>query len=63
MSLINCKINHQLKWSENCILVAGTVADQNPSFQINETKLSVCVVTLSTQENLKLLKQKKYIIK
>ena len=57
MPLINCEISLQLKWSKNCILVAGTVANKNPSFQINDTKLYVPVVTLSTQENIKLLKQ------
>ena len=55
--LINCEIKRQLKWSKNCILVAGTVGNQNPIFQINDTKLYVPVVTLSTQENIKLLKQ------
>ena len=51
MPLINCEINLQLKWSKNGILVAGTAANQNPSFQVNYTKLSklyVPVVTLST---------------
>ena len=56
MPLINCEISLQLKWSKNCILVAGTVANKNPSFEINDTKLYVPVVTLSTQENIKLLK-------
>ena len=57
MPLINYEISLQLKWSNNCILIAGTVANQNPSFQVNDTKLYVPVVTLSTQENIKLLKQ------
>ena len=57
MPLINCKICHQLKWSKNCILVAGSAANQNPYFQISDTKLYVPVVTLSTQDNIKLLKQ------
>ena len=57
MPLINCEISLQLKWSKNCILVAGTAANQNPSFQINDTKIYAPVVTLSTQENIKLLKQ------
>ena len=57
MPLINCEISLQLKWSKKFILVAGTVANQNPSFQINDTKLYVPVVILSTQENIKLLKQ------
>ena len=57
MPLINHEISLQLKWSRNCIIVAGTANNQNPSFQINDTKLYVPVVTLSTQENIKLLKQ------
>ena len=56
-NVFNCEISLQLKWSENSTLVAGTVANQNPSFQINDTKLCVPAVTLSTQENIKLLKQ------
>ena len=46
-----------MKWSRNCIVVAGNANNQNPSFQITDTKLYVPVVTLSTQENIKLLKQ------
>ena len=42
---------------EICIIVAGTANNQNSSFQINDTKLYVPVVTLSTQENIKLLTQ------
>ena len=57
MPLINSKISLQLNWYKNCILVAGTVANQNPSFQISDIKLYVPVVTLSTQKNIKLLKQ------
>ena len=57
MPSINCETILQLKWSRNCIIVAGTANNQNPTFQINDTKLYVPVVTLSTQENIKLLKQ------
>ena len=57
MPLINREISLQLKWSRNCIIVAGTANNQNLNFQINDTKLYVPVVTLSTQENIKLLKQ------
>ena len=46
-----------MKWSRNCIIVPGTVNNQNPTFQINDTKLYVSAVTLSTQENIKILKQ------
>ena len=37
--------------------MAGTAANQNPEFQITDTKLYVPVPTLSTQDNIKLLKQ------
>ena len=57
MLLINYEVCLQLKWSKNCILVAGTAANQNPKFKRTDTKLYVPLVTLSTQENLKLLKQ------
>ena len=57
MLLINCEIFLPLKWSKNCILVAGTAANQNPYFQITDIKLYVFFVTLSTQANIKLLKQ------
>ena len=55
--LINCKINLQLKWSQKCILVAGTAVNQVPKFIISYIKLYVPVVTLSTQDNAKFLKQ------
>ena len=57
MPLINCEISLQLKWSRKCILVAGTVNIQNPSFKIKDTKHYVPLVTLSTQENIKFLEQ------
>ena len=57
MPLINCEMSLQLKWSKNCTLVADTAANQNPEFQITDTKLYVPVVTLSIQDNIKLLKQ------
>ena len=57
MSLTNCEICLQLKWSKNCILVAGTAANQNREFKITDTKVYVPVLTLSTQDNIKFLKQ------
>ena len=56
MPSISCEINLQLKWSEKCFLVAGTAANQVPEFKITNTKLYVPVVTLSTEDNVKLLK-------
>ena len=60
MPLINCEINFQLKWFRNFVLVAGTAANQNPRFEINNTKLCFPAVTLSIQVNIKLLKQIEY---
>ena len=57
MPLINCKISLHLIWSKKRFLVAGTTANQEPKFKINDGKLYVPVVTLSTQDNIKLLKQ------
>ena len=56
MPLINCENSLQLKWSKNCILVADTAANQNPEFQITDTKLYVPGTTLSIQDNIKILK-------
>ena len=59
-SLINFEISLQLKWSAKFIIVAGTANNQNPSFQINDTKLYDPVVPLATQVNIKLLKESKF---
>ena len=59
MPLINCEINLILTWSANCVIVSTDVANQNATFEITDTKLYVPVVTLSTQENAKLLQQLK----
>ena len=55
--LTNCEISLQLKWSKNCISVAGTAANQNPYFKITDTNLYVSVVSLSAQDKINLLKQ------
>ena len=52
-------INLILNWSANCVIIYTNVANQNPAFEITETKLYVPVVTLSTQDNAKLLPQLK----
>ena len=56
MSLINCEVDLQLKWSKKCITVAGTGNNQHLSFQKTDTKLYLPVVTLSSQKNKKLIK-------
>ena len=59
MLLINCEINLILTWSENCVVVSTVAANQGAAFTITDTKLYVLVVTLSTQDNAKLLQQLK----
>ena len=56
MPLINCKINLILNWLENCLIFSATGATK---FKITDTKLYVFLVTLSTQDNAKLLQQLK----
>ena len=55
MPLINCEVNLILNWSENCVIVSTVVENQIATFAITDTKLYVPVVTLSTQDNAKLL--------
>ena len=59
MLLINCEVNLILTWSSTCVNVSTNNANQNAGFAITDTKLYVPVVTLSTQENAKLLGQLK----
>ena len=59
MPLINCEIELILDWSANCVVIYTDVANQVPTFTITETSLYVPVVTLSTQDNAKLLPQLK----
>ena len=58
-ALINCEVELILTWSENCVTISTNVANQNPTLTISETTLHVPVVTLSTQDNAKLLPQLK----
>ena len=52
MPLINCKVEFSLlRWNENCILSSGGTAT---TFTITDTKLYVPVVTLTTEDNVKL---------
>ena len=56
-AFINCEITLQLTCSKKNILVAGIVVNQVPKLRITDTKLYVPVVTLWTEDNIKLLKQ------
>ena len=68
MSLINCEISLTLSWYENCVLTskakrtAPVPVINNPInavFKITDCKLYVPVVTLSSEEDNKLLDQLK----
>ena len=53
--LIYCEITLNSNWSENYIIVATNIADQDTIFSITDTKRYVPLITLSTQDNAKLL--------
>ena len=68
--LINCEVELILTWSKNCVLADMTTRDaegDNPAivaptgleFKITDTKLYVPVVTLSKENDAKLLQQLK----
>ena len=59
MPLINCEISLILTWSNRCFMIDNSSDDQVPTFRITDTKLYVPVVTLSIQDNAKLLEQLK----
>ena len=63
MPLINCEVELILNWSANCVIIYTNVNNQVPTFTITETNLYVPVVTLSTQDNSKLLPQLKSCFK
>ena len=57
MPLINCEVELILNWSANCVIIYTNINNQVPIFTITETNLYVPVVTLSTEDNAKLLPQ------
>ena len=59
MPLINCELELILDWSASCVIIYTNVANQVRTFTITETNLYVPVVTLSTNDNSKLLPQLK----
>ena len=59
MSLINCKVELSLNWTDNCIFTLNTNAANNinkATFTITNAKLYVPFVTLSSKDNVKLSK-------
>ena len=62
--MITCRAELSLNWTENCVLTAAEVGananaiDANSAtFKITDAKRYVSVVTLSTDDNVKLTKQ------
>ena len=56
MPLINCEVSLILTWSKDCVISS---AAGETKFKTTDTKLYVPVVTLSIQDNVKLLQQLK----
>ena len=54
MPLINCEISIILTWSDTCVISSAT---RETKFAIVDTKIYVLIVTLSAQDNAKLLEQ------
>ena len=54
MPLINFEINCILTWFEDCVISS---ANGETKFNITDTKICVPNVTLSTQDNAKLIQQ------
>ena len=66
--LINCEVELTLTWPKKCVLADMTVnvdadpaivAPSSATFKIKETKLYILVVTLSKENDIKLLEQLK----
>ena len=72
MPLIECEINLILTWSKNCVLTSKATRDSDPNanpavaainnptnatFEVKDIKLFVPVVTLSTENDRKLLQK------
>ena len=77
ISLINCEVELILTWFKNCVLISKSTIDanyntpidrkidvpENAILQITDTKLYVPVVTLSKENDIKLLEQLKQDLK
>ena len=59
MFLINCEVELILTWSADCVIINTNVVNQVPTFTTTETNFYIPIVTLSTQDDAKLLPQLK----
>ena len=55
MTLINCEVELILTWYAGCLIIGTEVENHVITLTIKDTYLYVPVVTLSTQDNTKLL--------
>ena len=55
MTLINCEVELILTWYVGCVIIGTDVENHVITLTIRDTNLYVPVVTLSTQDNTKLL--------
>ena len=55
MHLINCEVELILIWFVGCVIIYTNTANQVSTFTITETNIYVPVVTLSTQDNAKII--------
>ena len=60
MPLTKCEINLNLFWSQDCVISSAT---GETKLAVTNSGLNVPVVTLSTQDNVKLLKELDQILK
>ena len=59
MPLINCELELILTWTRKSVIISTNIDNEIPPLTTTETNLHVPVVTLSTQDNAKLLPQLK----
>ena len=63
LNAINCETNLIRTWPANCFIIANTIDSQVPTFAITDAKLYVLDVTLSNQDNAKLLNNKNQVLR
>ena len=56
-SLIDYEINLIRTWSANCVLLSDASTNETTTFSLNDTKIYILFVILSTHDNPKQLQQ------
>ena len=63
MLSINCEISFILTWSNRCFIIDNPIVGQELTFAKSDKKIYLSVVTLSNQDDSKLLEQVKSGVK